>query len=189
MTYEHENKRIVIGLTGYHRSGKDTAATYLEEKYGFHTLTFSDALKKRLKEKEKPITKMNMSKEGDKLREKKGRAAIAKELYQMIENRNLKRVVLNGFLSPEEVDYIRNEVMNFHLIQIQAAPMKRFERRSEDEPDNEEEFFERDERDKENKGADKVMEMSDYLIHNNSSIKNLNRELDYVMADIGIEKK
>ncbi len=184
-----EDQRIVIGLTGYHRSGKDTVADYIEEEYGFNTLTFSDALKKRLKEKGKEITKMNMSKEGDELREEAGRAAIAKVLYGMIEEKGWKKVVMNGFLSPEEVDYIRNEVMNFHLIEVQAAPMKRFKRRSEDEPDNEEEFFERDERDKELKGADKVMEMSDYVIHNNSDLENLHQEVDYVMADIGIDKK
>lgn len=186
---EDEEQKIVIGLTGYHRAGKDTVADYIEEEYGFRTLTFSDALKKRLKEQGKEITKMNMSKEGDKLRDKEGRAALAKELYRMIENRGWERVVMNGFLSPEEMDYIRNEVMNFHLVEVQAAPMKRFKRRSEDEPDNEEEFFKRDERDKELKGADKVMEMSDYIVHNNSDLESLHQEVDYVMADIGIERQ
>ncbi len=187
MTKE-EVEKLVIGLTGYHRSGKDTVAKYLKKEYGFEVLTFSDILKQRLKEKGEEATKMNMSLEGEELRKEKGNAAIAKELMKIVEEKGLKEIVLNGFISPEEVDYIRNRVMNFYLVEVQAAPRTRFERRSSEEPDNEEEFFRRDERDK-RKGFEKVMQMDDYIVRNNSTIKDLHLEIDYIMADIEMNEE
>lgn len=41
---------MIIGLTGYKRSGKSTAAKYLAEKYGFVRHNFKDALVEELKE-------------------------------------------------------------------------------------------------------------------------------------------
>ena len=37
---------MIIGLTGYKGSGKDTAASHLVEKYGFTRVAFADKLKK-----------------------------------------------------------------------------------------------------------------------------------------------
>lgn len=188
MAEEDKKDKIVLGLTGYHRAGKDAASRYLKKEYGFHTLTFSDVLKKRLKQEGKEVTKMNMSIAGEELREEKGNAAIAKELMKIVEEKGWKEVVLNGFMSPEEVDYVRNRVMNFYLIEVQAAPKIRFERRSETEPDNEEGFFQRDERDK-RKGFEKVLEMDDYIVRNNSTLEDLHLELDYIMADIQMNEE
>jgi hypothetical protein len=40
-----ENQRMIIWLSGYAKSGKDTAASYLCQKYGFVRLAFADILK------------------------------------------------------------------------------------------------------------------------------------------------
>ena len=180
-----DKKRKIIGLTGYHRSGKDVVANYLKKNYGFQTLTFSDALKKRLKEKNKEITKHNLSKEGDELRKEKGRAGLAKELYEIIENKKWEKIVMNGFLSPEEVEYIEEKPGEFHLIEIKAEPEKRFKRRSEDEPDEKKKFFKRDERDRKQKGADKTIEMAEYTIENNSDLESLYKKIDRLLKKLG----
>lgn len=53
---------IVVGLCGYSRSGKDTAAKILERKYGFKRYAFADALREKIL-KEDPIIENN---KGDK---------------------------------------------------------------------------------------------------------------------------
>ncbi|MCP4725996.1 MAG: hypothetical protein GY863_13220 [bacterium] len=44
MTDNTDNKRIIIGIGSKARQGKDTAAEYLEEKYGCRVVHFADAL-------------------------------------------------------------------------------------------------------------------------------------------------
>ncbi|MCP4727084.1 MAG: hypothetical protein GY863_18745, partial [bacterium] len=44
MTNNTDNKRIIIGIGSKARQGKDTAAEYLEEKYGCKVIHFADAL-------------------------------------------------------------------------------------------------------------------------------------------------
>ncbi len=179
-----ETERKIIGLTGYHRAGKDVVARYLKKEYNYNTLTFSDALKKRLEEKEKKVTKHNLSKEGDELRKEKGRAGLAKELYNIIENKDWEKIVMNGFLSPEEVEYIQKKPCEFHLIEIKADPDIRFKRRSEDEPDEKQKFLERDRRDRKQKGADKAIQMAEKTITNNSDLETLYKKIDKFMKTI-----
>jgi len=183
-----KKQRKIIGLTGYHRAGKDVVSDYLKENYGFKTLTFSDALKKRLEEKGKKVTKNNLSKEGDELRKEKGRGGLAKELYNIIENKEWEKVVMNGFLSPEEVEYIQEKPCEFHLIEIRAEPEIRFQRRSEDEPDEKEEFLKRDKRDIEKKGADEAIKMAEYILENNSDLESLYKKIDRLMEKLSIEE-
>jgi len=173
----------IIGLTGTHRSGKDTVAKYLKEKHGYKTLTFSDFLKKRLRKKDMKITKMNLSKEGDKLREDKGRGALAEEIYKEIKRNNWEKIALSGFMSPEEVKYIEEKAEKFSLINVTAKPSERFKRRSESEPDDLEEFLGRDKRD-EKKGVKEVMEKADYEIKNNSTKQKLYEKTNQLINKI-----
>ncbi|MFW5902763.1 MAG: AAA family ATPase [archaeon] len=173
----------IIGLTGTHRSGKDTVANYLKEKYNFKTLTFSDFLKKRLKKKGKEITKMNLSEEGDQLRKEKGRGALAEEIYEEIKKNNWEKIALSGFMSPEEVEYIKRKTDDFNLVKVTAKSEERFKRRSESEPDNLEEFLQRDKKD-EKKGVKEVMETADYEVKNNSSKQDLYEKIDQLMKNI-----
>lgn len=41
----NQKKKIVIGITGYARSGKDTAGNFLEEEMGFEKASFAEKLK------------------------------------------------------------------------------------------------------------------------------------------------
>ncbi len=180
---------MIIGITGLSRSGKDTAAKYISEKYGFVHLDFyRDVLLKEAKKRGiKEDDKMSMSLLGDDLRAEAGMGVLAKLLLKKMEEG--KDYVITGFRSPEEVDFIRNECEDdFWLIEINAAKMTRFSRKNEKDPQTMNEFFQRDMSDIYNKGLSKVLKMADIRINNDSSIEEFYENLDSLMKKIGALK-
>ena len=170
---------VIIGLTGLARCGKDTVAEYLRDKYGYSILVFSDALRIEAKKRGIEPTKMNLSILGDELREKGGNAVLAKKLIESIEPD--KDYVISGFRSPEEVYAVQNEVINFCLVCVDAEKSTRFKRKKQEDPQTEKDFFARDERDIENKGLGKVLEMADYTITNNGTLDELYKKTEEVL--------
>ena len=177
---------MIIGLAGLARCGKDEAANYLEEKYGFEKLVFSDILAEKLKKRGMENTKMNQSIVGDELRKEFGNAVLASRLLEKIDKD--KNYVIVGFRSPEEVDYIRNEVMKFYLVEIYAEKSVRFTRKTKEDPQSITEFFERDQRDMKNKGLDIVLRMADFKIINEGNLDDLKKDVDDFMKKIGVGK-
>ena len=169
-------------MTGLAGCGKDTVARYLQERHGYKMLVFSDILVEEAKSRGMEPTKMNLSILGDDLRKGMGNAALAKKLLDKIDPEN--SYVISGFRSPEEVYSIQNEVIDFCLIFIDADKSTRFKRRRPEDPQAENEFFERDERDIENKGTGKVIEMADFTIVNNGSVDELYKKTEELLAKI-----
>ena len=176
---------MIIGLTGLARCGKDAVAKYLNEKHGYKLLVFSDILIEEAKKKLMEPSKMNLSKLGDEMREAEGNAVLAKRLLARIDPE--KDYAISGFRSPEEVYCIQNEVIDFHLIHINADKTMRFKRRTEQDPQTENEFFQRDELDIKNKGLSKVIEMADYTVSNNTSLEELYSQIDAIVRKLGSE--
>jgi hypothetical protein len=52
---------MILGLSGYARSGKDTIASYLVEKYGFTRMAFADPMREALLRLDPHITLSGMS--------------------------------------------------------------------------------------------------------------------------------
>jgi dephospho-CoA kinase len=171
-------EKKVLGITGMARSGKDTAAKYLRDKYTFEWLNFSDILTDEAKKKKLEPNKMNLSKIGDEYRKKHGMGGLSVGILKKIEKSKNENFVVTAFRSPEEVDYIRNHVDDFTLIEIRADPETRWNRRNKDDPKTEEEFFERDRRDKELKGLSEVLELADEIITNDSSLEEFYEKID-----------
>lgn len=176
---------MIIGLTGLAGCGKDTIANYLKEKYGYRMLVFSDVLIEEAKKRGIEPTKMNLSVLGDEMREKEGNAVLAKRLLDKIDPE--REYVISGFRSPEEVFTIQNEVLDFVLVYIDADKNIRFKRRKAEDPQTEKDFFERDERDIQNKGLAKVIEMADYTIKNNGSLQDTYKAIDELLEKIESE--
>jgi dephospho-CoA kinase len=173
-------EKKVLGITGMASSGKDTAAKYLRDKYKFEWLNMSDILADEAKKKKVEPTKMNLSKIGDEYRKKHGRGGVAIGTLNKIEKSKHENFVVTGFRSPEEVDFIRNHVDDFTLIEIRTDPDTRWKRRKKDDPKTEEEFFERDRRDKELKGLGEVLELADEIITNDLDLEDLYEKIDEV---------
>lgn len=167
------------------RCGKDTIAEYLRDKYGYKILVFSDVLKEEAVKRGIEPTKMNLSILGDELRETGGNAVLAKKLLESIDTE--KDYVISGFRSPEEVFAIQNEVIDFYLVYVDAEKATRFKRRKEVDPQDEKGFFERDERDIQNKGLGRVIEMADYTVDNNGALDELYRKTEELIKEIESE--
>jgi len=162
---------IIIALTGLARSGKDTAANVLAERFGFKKLVFSDFLRAEVEGRGLPVNKENMSKVGDELRKAEGMDCVAKRLW--LEAKKFEKVVAVGMRSVEEAEFLKGRADSFYLIALKAEPETRFERKSMADPQAEKEFFARDERDVANKGLGKIIELADAIIENDSSVEEL----------------
>ena len=160
-------------------------AQYLKEKYGYEILVFSDILVEEANKRGLEPTKMNLSILGDELRTAEGNAVVAKRLLKKIDPE--KKYVLSGVRSPEEVYAIQNEMLDFHLVYIDAEKTTRFKRRKPEDPEAKGEFFARDERDIQNKGLGKVIEMADYTIANNGSFDEFYKKIDELVKKIESE--
>ncbi len=165
-----------IILTGLARSGKDTVADYLAQKYGYRKYVLSDILAELLRGAGKEATKPNMAMLGDELREKEGMEAVGRRLMDKIKERD--RVVIVGARSMEEVDFIKRKLNGAILVRVNSLAGERFKRRSYNDPNTAEEFFERDDIDLKNKGFEKVLKNADFILENNSTLWELHKKID-----------
>ncbi len=160
---------MIIGLTGYARSGKDFVADFLVENYAFTKFVFSDILSQVLKEFGWDDTKENQSKLGVALRKASTQHILASMLCKKLKNQ--KNVVVAGFRSPGEVELFRESFgQDFSLIYLKRDFEKRFNSRR-DLHLSEEEFRGRDIRDGKEMGLDSIVEdkLYDFEVENNES--------------------
>lgn len=170
---------FLLLLTGLARSGKDTAARYISEKYGFVWLDMSrDALEPEIKRRNMARTKENLSLCGDILRKEHGMAIVAQRIADIIRQKSIHNAVISGLRSPEETQYFKKLAEpegKCILLKITAETEKRRMRADA-------KIDERDLNDIRSKGFGKVLEMSDYAIENNSTIDAFYSKIDGFIA-------
>lgn len=166
-------KQVLI-LLGKARSGKDTVADFLAKKFGFKKFVFSSVLEKELVKQGKKVSKKSMALLGDELRKKHGMGIVAKKLLKKVLLKpEEKKIVFVGARSVKEIELIKEKFPHAKLVLIEAEEKERFERRSELDPDDLNEFSLRDKTDEEKKGMNKVFLLADYKIENNGSVTDL----------------
>lgn len=170
---------VVIVLVGLARSGKDTAADYIQRRFGFAKYTFSSVLADLLKEKKLNPTKEAMLELGTMLRRQEGMDAVAKRLDQKIKETD--NVLLVGPRSIEEINYFQQKFPNLKIIKVVAGKNERFERRSDLDPQTEKGFYQRDQSDVEKKGMQKVLDAAQLQMNNFGSLEEFQSEVESVM--------
>ncbi|MFH7903219.1 MAG: AAA family ATPase, partial [Candidatus Aenigmatarchaeota archaeon] len=167
---------LIIGLSGYAASGKSEAAKYLKEKYNFEIFEFSkiieeEAIKLNLIQENLSLEekKRKLSEVGKIIREKYGKEEIfALKIIEKIKANKIKKAVVDGIRSLNEIKAFKDEFnKNFYLIFISADAKIRYERRkSQDKNFNLsfDEFLERDKKDINTLGLDKLEEIADFII-------------------------
>ena len=183
---------IVIGLTGLGGSGKTTVAKYLKDNYGYEFLTLSDIIKEEIAHrgleggKSLEEQKFYQSKFGDEWRKETSKKEIvAIKMIEKVKSLKLEKVVIDGFRSPAEVELFRSSFGKFLLIYVSTDFDMRFRRRLKDDPNaNKEKMQERDEDDIEKKGLQKVVEMADFVLDNNGTIKDVQHQIDVIMGTL-----
>jgi dephospho-CoA kinase len=112
---------MIIGVTGYYSSGKDTIANYLEKK-GFIHHSLSDEIRLELKKRKKRITRDNLILVGNELRQKYGPSVLADRATKRFKTGNY---VVSSIRNVYEVKALR-KLDNFMLIDVRAPIEKRF---------------------------------------------------------------
>ncbi|MBN2126797.1 MAG: AAA family ATPase [Candidatus Diapherotrites archaeon] len=164
-----------IVLVGLARSGKDTLADYLCEKYNFKKFVFSDVLVELAEQKKLEPSKMNLVKLGDELRAKEGMHAVASRLLKKVKG---EKIILVGARSKEEFFEVKKKFSNTVLISISAPQKERFERKNDSDPLTEKEFFSRDKIDAEKKGLNELISLAEINLINSGSLEELHKKAD-----------
>ncbi|MDP7181896.1 MAG: deaminase [Candidatus Woesearchaeota archaeon] len=176
---------MIIGLVGTIGAGKQTILDYLQEKYGYNSVSCSDVLRDMLKEQGKELTRDNLRELGNVTRKEGGNGAIAKILLEKLRNNWKANYVVDSIRHPDEVAVLRTSPL-FHLVAVDADLRLRFDRvkarKREQDPVTLPAFVERDQREMFGTGNEQrireTMELADELVLNNGSVEELKQRVD-----------
>lgn len=117
---------MIIGITGWFASGKDTVADYLKEK-GFKSVSLSDIIREHLRADGLEITRGNLLMKGNELRTKFGNGYLAEQALKKVEEEGAGNWVVPAVRQTGEVEALKKS-KNFQLWEIFAPVETRFER-------------------------------------------------------------
>lgn len=170
----------LIGLTGTNGAGKGEAASFFV-KNGYAYFSLSDLIREELRKKNLEITRNNLIRMGNTLRQKTTPDILARRAAKKIRG----NTVIDSIRNPREVAYFKT-LENFTLLAIDAPAKKRFDRvkkRGRDESASSlEEFLAKE---KEEMGTEEsrqqilaCMDMADHTIINDGTIQELQKKLE-----------
>ena len=174
---------LIIGFTGLTRSGKDTAADFVAQKFGFAKIDNNkDIIWPELRKRKRKITKMNSVQLGDELRAKYGMGIIAQKTVKLIQKRKWSKVIISGIRSSEDIPLFKKLAQQFYLIRIHAPLKIRVKRMKQVRTKGEtlssrKELLQKDQIDLEKKGLRKTLQLADFSIQNTGSLKDFQAKL------------
>ena len=112
----------IIGLTGTNGAGKGEAAAFFH-RHGYESYSLSDILREELTRRGLALTRDNLIKIGNELRQKYGADILARRAWQRIKN----KAVIDSIRNPGEVAFFRRQA-KFILLAIDAPVEIRFQR-------------------------------------------------------------
>lgn len=182
--------RIILGITGSNGAGKGTIVEYLVNKKEFEHLSASGLITQEIIKRNMPINRDNMIVVGNDLRAKFGAGYIAEELLRRAE-KSENNVIIESIRTLGEVKKLK-EVGGL-LVAVDANRKLRYKRillrggskdgvSFKEFVDQEKKEMESDDPNKQNLLACK--KAANYLIENNGSIKELNREIEKLIIKI-----
>jgi dCMP deaminase len=188
---------MIIGLTSFLAAGKGVFSDYLKEK-GFQVYSCSDIIRDECKKRNIEITRDNLQKIGNELREKFGPNILAKRLVQKIKNNKNKYFVVESIRTPAEIEEL-SKLDNFTLVFIDTDSKLRYQRaknrlREKEHIFSYEEFMKSERKELESDDPNsqqllKCRELSKYNISNNKNIDDFKREIDKLLLKIQLENR
>ncbi len=190
---------MIIGVTGYLASGKDTVGDMLVEKK-FVTFSCSDYLREVVKKRKLEITRDNLVEVGNELREKHGSGFLADELVKKIKEcqKEKDNFVIESIRTVQEVKTFQENFDDFILVFVDADPKIRYKRaksrlREKEHINSFKEFIESEKREMDDKEETnkqqlhKCKELAEIVINNDSSIEDLKKEVSELLVQLQIK--
>jgi len=175
-------KPRLIGLTGTNGSGKGEAAAFFRGR-GYAYFSLSDILRDELAARGEAVTRDNLIRTGNELRERLGPDVLARRTMAKVGG----PAVIDSIRNTHEVAFLRRQP-GFVLLAFDAPVALRFARvslRGRDESAADVEAFRRKEEEERAGGAtaqqlDACMAAADRLVFNDGTIADLHRKLEEV---------
>lgn len=182
---------MIIGITNLPCSGAGAFARFLAEK-GFEEMSYSGLLREELRKRGVEITREAMQNLGNEIREKHGAGELSKRLIaKMKKDRNY---VLTTIRNPAEVEELRKR-KDFFLVHLDVPREMRYRwmvaRGRERDPISYGEFIEMDKKElgfgqkAHGLQIQACFDIADFKIVNDSSIEELKKKVDELLARIG----
>ena len=180
---------MIVGLTGFYCSGKDTIAEYLVKEKGFIHYSLSDILRDVLRRKGVKPTRDNLIKIGNKLREKFGNSFLAKKVLEKCTDN--KNYVISSIRHPAEIEEFEKR-NDFYLVNVKAPAKLRFkrmlERKREGDVKTFDAFLRYEKTESQKNGSSQQLEMCKKLafktINNSGSKKDLYSKVDNLLENL-----
>lgn len=183
---------MIIGITGTDGAGKGEVVRYLVEEKGFTHYSSRALLIEELKKRERPVDRNHMRLVANELRKEKGNDYVVQAALERIEEEKPENAVIESLRAVAEAETLKER--GGVLLAVDADQKVRYERvqkrRSESdqvsfEAFKEHEALEMNDPDPHGMQKQKVIEMADYLIENNSTIKELHDGVTHILTKIG----
>lgn len=177
----------IIALVGLPGAGKSQACNFFKQK-NIPVIRFGKITDEALKLKKLPSTEENEKAFRESLRKEFGMAAFAvkneSKIREALQTAGI--VVLDGLRSWEEYIYLKEKFTNFYLLVIYASPAIRHKRLKERSVRSFsiEEARSRDIAEVENLHIAPTIALADYLITNESTLEDLNQQLETFLQKI-----
>jgi len=182
---------MIIGVTGFFASGKDTVAEYLVARKGFEHLSLSDIIRRRLREEGREVTIATLTEMGNAIRREKGPGALGEMAASSLTPG--ANTVVTSIRHPAEVEALRR-AGHFTMLFVDVAIELRFERsRARARPGDLARFedfqaAETAQMASADGAAQRLAEcrgLADKVIINDSTLEALYRQIDDVLSEIG----
>ncbi|HDP74249.1 MAG TPA: hypothetical protein ENN46_04855 [Candidatus Woesearchaeota archaeon] len=180
---------LIVGVCSLIGAGKTTACEFFRKK-GFSFVSLSDIIRDELRLEGSEITRDRLREKGNEMRKLFGPDILARRAIMGSSDSprsfSERKVVIDSIRNPSEVAFLKT-IPGFTLISILLDPRKRFERIMSRKRESEgslsyEEFIAQEQ--KENSSDEtaqqlqKVIEMADISIENNSGFEEFNKNLE-----------
>ncbi len=185
-----KTKKIIIGVTGTHASGKDTVADYICKKYELKSYSTSDEIRYEASRLNMDHSRANLFVLANQIREHLGSGELAKRALNRVQlDENM--ALITSIRNIGEIEYLKKH-SNFYLISVDGPISIRFERAAKRERMGDgktlEDFRMAEEKEMYANGAGQqltpCMKMADYFIINDGTLEKLNERTDEVMKAI-----
>jgi len=175
---------IVIGITGTLGAGKGTVVDYLVSKKGFIHFSVRGYLAEIINQRGQMVDRDSLTHTANDLRKEHGPAYIIEELYRKA-TLSGQNCIIESIRTPGEITALRKEG-GFVLLAVDADVQLRYQRivlrNSETDRIDFETFLSNEKREMHSSDPNKqnlseCIRQADYVIHNNGTLEDLNRQV------------